>query len=83
MRGKTFTHTFHGDPAPVDPQAVMAQMFGAPSAADAEREADHLMALLIGGDLSPAQIIDYLECAPWGATDADEPEASDGAPATP
>ena len=82
MTDKTFTHTFHGDPSPVDPQDLVAQMFGTPSKEEAAQEADAFLSMFIEASLSPQQILQYLDGAPWRARDAGEngftfPDADD------
>ena len=69
MTDKTFTHTFHGDPSPVDPQDLVAQMFGTASKEEAEQEADAFLAMFIEASLSPQQILQYLGSASWRGGD--------------
>jgi len=65
MTDKTFTYTFHGDPSPVDPQDLATQMFGTPSPQEARQEADQLLAMFLQAGLTPDQIVEYLQNAPW------------------
>lgn len=72
MTDKPFTHTFHGDPSPVDPQDLAVQMFGTPSPEEVAQEADAFLAMCLAASLSPEQVLQYLDGAPWRTRDTGE-----------
>lgn len=72
-----FTHEFRSEGEAPTGQEIAAQLFGTPSEEEAEQEADAFLAMFIEASLSPQQMLQYLDGAPWPAPRARQDDDTD------